>query len=332
MNQEVALESIPRGLGIITSLEGVKDIPSEKDNQSFIEASFPVIETNTINELFTEQGNDLIHQKNARSFLITIDHLEGFQKIIIHNRSHSDVVIKVKKATQGELFIEWKEESDYEFSTGGLTIVAEKETSFQLATKMSLLSEKVHLAKHLLVLEEKSSVLWFTQTSGTKQLIFDQKASLQGVGSSVKTKTLAKTEPQEKADITTISHHLAPKTESDIQFKSIAAKSRILAKGLVRIEPVADDSTGYQSSQVLLLDKESRAITIPDLEIENKNVTCSHGSTISSVSEEQLFYLQSRGIEKDLAKELIVKGFIDEIYHDLSPRMKKEMRGEIDEE
>jgi Fe-S cluster assembly protein SufB len=112
--------------------------------------------------------------------------------------------------------------------------------------------------------------------------------------------------------------HLAPGTTSRIIAKSICQKGgRASFRGYVRIGKNAKNAKSSVSCQSLLLDKTSRADTYPSMEILNHEVEATHEATVSRIEEDQLFYLQSRGIPKDMAESLIVNGFIEPIVKEL---------------
>lgn len=106
-------------------------------------------------------------------------------------------------------------------------------------------------------------------------------------------------------------NHLASDTTSSLLFKGVldgAAYS--LWKGNILVKKGIQGSDGYQLNNNLLLSSSSHAESIPGLEICTDDVKCSHGVTISDVDKEQLFYLQTRGINESVGKALIVEGFI----------------------
>lgn len=107
-----------------------------------------------------------------------------------------------------------------------------------------------------------------------------------------------------------IMHHKVPNTTGDIAIRAVhEQQSRGVYSGLIKIEKQAQKTLSYFKDDVLLLD-EGLAESLPTLEIEANDVKASHGSTTSRVSEEQLFYLQSRGISRARAREMIIEGFL----------------------
>ncbi|MBN2524773.1 MAG: SufD family Fe-S cluster assembly protein [Deltaproteobacteria bacterium] len=107
-------------------------------------------------------------------------------------------------------------------------------------------------------------------------------------------------------------HHVAPKTISDMKSRSVLLDKAVSSNtGLIRIEEEARDCEAYQISRNLMLSKEAEATAIPELEIENNDVICSHGAATGTLDLNQLFYLQSRGLSEGAATRLIVEGSMD---------------------
>jgi Fe-S cluster assembly protein SufD len=103
--------------------------------------------------------------------------------------------------------------------------------------------------------------------------------------------------------------HKEKNSKSDLQCRGILSESTLTIKGLIKIEQKADESEGFQKSDMLILD-DSQAISIPELEILNNNVKCSHGSSISRLDLEKIFYLQTRGISQEDAKQVMINAFL----------------------
>ncbi len=112
--------------------------------------------------------------------------------------------------------------------------------------------------------------------------------------------------------------HAAPNTQSSITSKSISKDGgRAGYRGLVRIEENAANSKSHVICDALILDDRSRSDTYPYMEIEEETAAVSHEATVSKVSEEQLFYLMSRGLDETQAMQMIVRGFIEPITKEL---------------
>src|SRR5213596_284861 len=120
--------------------------------------------------------------------------------------------------------------------------------------------------------------------------------------------------------------HAAPNTTSKIVSKSISKDGgRAGYRGLVKVVKGAVDCRSTVNCDALILDEASRSDTYPYMEIEENKVSIGHEATVSKIGDEQLFYLQSRGINKDEAAGMIVSGFIEPIVKELPMEYAVEM-------
>ena len=115
-------------------------------------------------------------------------------------------------------------------------------------------------------------------------------------------------------DIRTLQDHQAPRTTSDLLCKgAVAGSSRSVYSGLIRVRHGAVRTEAIQTNHNLVLDERAHADSVPNLDIEENDVRCSHASTVGPVDEDQRYYLESRGVPPDRAERLIVLGFFDDI-------------------
>ena len=115
-------------------------------------------------------------------------------------------------------------------------------------------------------------------------------------------------------DHDTQQNHLSPNTTSDLLYKgALLDHSRSVWQGMIYVAPGAVGTDGYQANRNLILSKDARADSIPGLEILADDVRCTHGATVGKLDEDLLFYLESRGIPRKEAEELIVMGFFTPI-------------------
>jgi Fe-S cluster assembly protein SufD len=133
-------------------------------------------------------------------------------------------------------------------------------------------------------------------------------------------------------DLRTFQEHRAPDTSSNLMFKgAVADRSHSVYTGLIRIKPEARGTNAFQTNRNLKLSDEAWAESVPNLEIENNDVHCSHASTVGPVDEDQRFYLESRGVPTAVADRLIVGGFFDEVLDDLPvPALAEPIRARLD--
>ncbi len=94
--------------------------------------------------------------------------------------------------------------------------------------------------------------------------------------------------------------------------------SHAVFNGKIYVHPIAQKTNGYQLNKHLMLGKEAKLDTKPQLEIFADDVKCTHGATIGQLNDEEIFYLQSRCINKELACQLLAKGFMDETINTIT--------------
>jgi Fe-S cluster assembly protein SufD len=115
-------------------------------------------------------------------------------------------------------------------------------------------------------------------------------------------------------DFRTTQDHIAPKSTSELVFKgAVKDSSRSVYSGLIRIGEDARGTVANQTNRNLLLSPDAGAESVPNLEIENNDVKCSHASAVGPIDEDHRYYLESRGVPSDVAERLIVLGFFAEL-------------------
>ncbi|MBK9180645.1 MAG: SufD family Fe-S cluster assembly protein [Acidimicrobiales bacterium] len=115
-------------------------------------------------------------------------------------------------------------------------------------------------------------------------------------------------------DFRTLQDHAAPNTSSDLLFKgAVEGHAKSVYSGLIRVRKEAPGTTAHQTNRNIKLSEGAWAESVPNLEIENNDVRCSHASAVGPIDEDQRFYLESRGVPTEVAERLIVTGFFDEV-------------------
>ena len=119
-------------------------------------------------------------------------------------------------------------------------------------------------------------------------------------------------------DFRTLQDHDAPNTRSDLLFKgAVEDHAHSVYSGLIRLRPAARKAKADQTNRNLVLTEGAGAESIPNLEIEANDVHCSHASAVGPIDEDQLYYLESRGVRPADAERLIVLGFFDDVLERL---------------
>jgi Fe-S cluster assembly protein SufD len=128
-------------------------------------------------------------------------------------------------------------------------------------------------------------------------------------------------------DYRTFQDHVAPDTTSNLLFKGVVSdRSRSVYTGLIRVAKGAHGTNAFQTNRNIKLSEEAWAESVPNLQIENNDVHCSHASAVGPIDEEQRFYLESRGVPPRVAERLIVAGFFADVLDgfpdsELRPRL-----------
>ena len=125
--------------------------------------------------------------------------------------------------------------------------------------------------------------------------------------------------PGQHLDYDTTQEHAAPNTNSDLAFRGVlAAGATAVWRGMIKVDPGAQQTDAFQESRNLLLSTEAHADAIPGLEILADDVRCTHAAAIAQIDKEQLFYLTSRGLDSADAKSLIIEGFLESLVERLA--------------
>jgi len=126
----------------------------------------------------------------------------------------------------------------------------------------------------------------------------------------------------QRHDCKTNIHHAGQGTTSEqIQKNMIGGRATGAFRGRIRVEQSAQQTDSQQISRTILLSDKSRAWSVPTLEIIADDVQCTHGSTVSDLSEEELFYLRSRGLDTSLARNLLMYAFAADVCNSVDPAM-----------
>jgi Fe-S cluster assembly protein SufD len=139
-------------------------------------------------------------------------------------------------------------------------------------------------------------------------------------------------EGEQMLDYRTFQGHLAPDTTSELLFKgAVGGTSRSVYTGLIHVAKDARGTNAFQTNRNVKLSDGAWAESVPNLEIENNDVHCSHASTVGPIDEDQRFYLESRGVPPQVAERLIVAGFFEEVLANLpTTELAEVLRAEID--
>jgi Fe-S cluster assembly protein SufD len=154
---------------------------------------------------------------------------------------------------------------------------------------------------------------------GGRQARHESLSQLQAPGGFSEMLALTVADTTQEFDQRTLQIHQAPNTKSDLLYKNaLRDQAKTIFSGLIVVDPDAQKTDAYQSNRNLMLSEEAEANSLPGLEIQANDVRCTHGATSSRIDPEQEFYLQSRGIGREMADELLTFGFFEDVLSRLA--------------
>jgi Fe-S cluster assembly protein SufD len=175
-------------------------------------------------------------------------------------------------------------------------------------------TEAFHVATTRAGLGRDSSFNTTTITLGARLSRHDINVTLDHEGAECRVDGLYLVGTGQHADTHSLIDHRSPHCTSRQLYKGILdGKSRAVFNGKVFVHPGAQQTDAMQTNKNLLLSGEARVDTKPQLEIFADDVKCAHGATVGQLEEEQLFYLASRGMHPDMARNLLTYGFAEEV-------------------
>ncbi|ARF13513.1 MULTISPECIES: Fe-S cluster assembly protein SufB [Sporosarcina] len=205
-------------------------------------------------------------------------------------------------------------------------IIIKKDAYCRYTTIQNWANNVYNLVTKRAVCEENATMEWIDGNIGSKLTMKYPAVLLKGEGSRGLTLSIALAGKGQHQDAGAKMMHLAPNTSSTIVSKSISQHGgKVTYRGVVHFGRNADGARANIECDTLIMDKLSTSDTIPYNEILNNNISLEHEAKVSKVSEEQLFYLMSRGIPELEATEMIVMGFIEPFTKELPMEYAVEM-------
>jgi Fe-S cluster assembly protein SufD len=162
--------------------------------------------------------------------------------------------------------------------------------------------------------ERDASLDWVVLGFGSANGKVFQNTLLEGEGATGKVTGAYATRGRQHVDYDTTQEHAAANCVSDLAFRGILNdRSSAVWRGMIKVDPGAQQTDAFQESRNLLLSKKAHADAIPGLEILANDVRCTHAAAIAQIDPDQVFYLRSRGLSQAVAERLVVEGFMAEL-------------------
>jgi len=205
-------------------------------------------------------------------------------------------------------------------------IIVKKDAYCRYTTIQNWANNVYNLVTKRAVCEERATMEWIDGNIGSKLTMKYPSVILKGEGARGNTLSIAFASRGQHQDAGAKMYHLAPNTSSTIVSKSISRLGgKVSYRGIVHFGRKADGARANIECDTLIMDNQSTSDTIPYNEILNDNISLEHEAKVSKVSEEQLFYLMSRGLSEEEATEMIVMGFIEPFTKELPMEYAVEM-------
>ena len=212
------------------------------------------------------------------------------------------------------------------FHSGVIEIVVKKGARVRYTTIQNWSHNVYNLVTQRALANEDATMEWVDGNLGSKLTMKYPSVYMMGRGARAEILSIAFANKGQHQDAGAKVIHGAPHTASTITSKSISKSGgRAGYRGLVKVYPGAEGVKSNVVCDALILDEYSRSDTYPVMEIDEQNASISHEATVSKVSDEQIFYLMSRGISKEQAMMMIVNGFIEPIVKELPMEYAVEM-------
>jgi Fe-S cluster assembly protein SufD len=226
------------------------------------------------------------------------------------------MVVVAERESRFSLVEEWVSADDQleAYTNGVVELFVEDAAKLEYVSVQSLSQQTWHFATHHARVERDAELDWVAGGFGSKRGKVRIQNDLAGPGATSRVTGAYFADGDQHLDYDTFQEHMAPSTTSDFAFKgALRERASAVWRGMIRVEPEAQKTNAYQENRNLLLSDKAHADSIPGLEILANDVRCTHGATIGKVDREQLFYLMSRGLARNEAERMIVRGFFTEI-------------------
>lgn len=198
---------------------------------------------------------------------------------------------------------------------GGMEVILQPGAKLRYVTLQNWGKQTYHFAHQTGVVDRDAALQWTVAALGAKLAKVNQNVVLAGEGANAQVNGVMFTEGKQHQAYHTLQHHQKPHGTSDLLYKgALQDQAHLVWRGMIKVDPQAQRTNGYQRNDNLMLSNESRADSIPGLEIEADDVICTHGSTTGRVEEEQIFYGQTRGLTRREAARMIVSGFFQQVF------------------
>jgi Fe-S cluster assembly protein SufD len=204
------------------------------------------------------------------------------------------------------------------FNNGCIDVELDEGAQLEMCHTQALSPDSLHLVTTRITQQRDSHLHTLDFHAGSALARHDLNVALAGEGASVTLDGIYVSRDRQVVDSHTVIEHMQPNCTSRQLYKGILDdRSTAIFNGAVRVHPGASGTDGSQMNRNLLLSTMARVNTKPELEIANDDVRCTHGATVGQLDPLERFYLASRGIDPDAARDMLSRGFVEEVLYRL---------------
>ncbi|MDR9856957.1 Fe-S cluster assembly protein SufD [Paenibacillus sp. VCA1] len=194
---------------------------------------------------------------------------------------------------------------------GAVEVFAKQGAKVRYATIHQMGTNVTDLSYRRAVIENDASMEWIVGEMNSGDTVSDTYSVLKGNGSTSDSKVIAVGSGSQKLNYTTRANHFGKSSESQMITRAVMREeASAIINGITKIEKGATKSDGQQTEKVLMLSPKARGDANPILLIDEDDVKAGHAASVGQVNQEQIYYLMSRGISREIAESLIIYGFL----------------------
>lgn len=266
-----------------------------------------------LNSAFWQEGTFIYIPKNVE---IEIP-LTNINIISKENNIYLPFTLIVVDSSSKVVLIDYQTSDSYDlkaFVSSSVNLVIEANAKVDYISIQEYGANINHFATKNATLKRDATLNWVEVALGSKLTKNNLVTILEEPGSEAMMSGMFLAGQDQQMEFNTAQMHNAPHATSDLLYVgALRDRAHSNYEGIIRVHKGAQKTDAYQKNRNLLLSKEAKADSEPFLEIEANDVRCTHGATVGPIEKEDLFYLMSRGIPKELAVKLLVLGFFSKV-------------------
>jgi len=204
--------------------------------------------------------------------------------------------------------------SEQSLNAGVVELFLKQDAHLTFVTLQEWMGNVLDISTQRALMDRNSRLDWLVIGVGDGVTKSNIETALRGPGASTQMLGILWGYAKQHTDYHTVQDHLAPHTTSDLLYKAaLTDEAKSIFSGTIRVLRGAHGTDAYQANRSVLMSQHAYAYPSPNLEIEANEVRCTHGASVGKVDQDQLFYLMSRGLSREIATRMVVEGFFEEV-------------------